>query len=99
MSCKTDVLIKGITLSFPVGRVQFLNMYPMTFIEFLMAGEQEQLVEILQKPPVQLDNAVHHLLLNRLRQYFFVGGMPEVVQACYGNPSMLDAFEVQYGGG
>ena len=82
-------------LSFPVGRVQFLNMYPMTFIEFLRAGEQEQLAEILQKPPGQLNSAVHNLLLNQLRQYFFVGGMPEVVQAYYENLSMLDAFEVQ----
>ena len=82
-------------ISFPVGRVRFLDMYPMTFAEFLFAGGQEQLVEILQKPPVLLDNAVHHLLLNQLRQYFFVGGMPEAVQAYYENLSMLDAFEVQ----
>ena len=82
-------------LSFPVGRVRFLNMYPMTFAEFLWAGGQQQLVEILQKPPVQLDRAVHDLLLNQLRQYFFVGGMPEAVRAYYENLSMLDAFEVQ----
>ena len=82
-------------LSFPVGRVRFLDMYPMTFAEFLWAGGQQQLVEILQKPPVQLDRAVHHLLLNQLRQYFFVGGMPEAVRAYYENLSVLDAFEVQ----
>lgn len=82
-------------LSFPVGRVRFLDMYPMTFAEFLWAGGQQQLVEILQKPPVHLDRAVHHLLLNRLRQYFFVGGMPEAVRAYYENLSVLDAFEVQ----
>ena len=82
-------------LSFPVGRVRFLDMYPMTFAEFLWAGGQQQSVEILQKPPVQLDRAVHHLLLNQLRQYFFVGGMPEAVRAYYENLSVLDAFEVQ----
>ena len=82
-------------ISFPVGRVQFLNMYPMTFIEFLRAGEHEQLAEILQESHGQLDSAVHNLLLNQLRRYFFVGGMPEVVQAYYENLSILDAFEVQ----
>ena len=82
-------------IPFPVGRVQFLNMYPLTFSEFLMAGGHEQLAEVLQKPPAGLDGAVHQMLLGLLRQYFFVGGMPEAVQAYYGNPSMLDAFEVQ----
>ena len=67
-------------VSFPVGRVRFLNMYPMTFAEFLAASGQEQLAEVLQKPPVRLDDVVHRLLLNRLREYFFVGGMPEAVR-------------------
>lgn len=82
-------------ISFPVGRVQFLNMYPLTFSEFLMAGGHEQLAEVLQKPPARLDAAVHQMLLGLLRQYFFVGGMPEAVVAYYENPSMLDVFEAQ----
>ena len=82
-------------VSFPVGRVQFLNMYPMTFAEFLVAGGQDQLAEILQEPPARLDDVAHQLLLNRLREYFFVGGMPEAVRAYYEAMSVLDAFEVQ----
>ena len=82
-------------VSFPVGRVQFLNMYPMTFAEFLAAGGQEQLAEILQKPPAHLGEVAHQLLLARLREYFFVGGMPEAVRAYHEATSVLDAFEVQ----
>ena len=82
-------------VSFPVGRVRFLNMYPMTFAEFLAAGGQEQLAEILQKPPVRLDDVAHRLLLSRLRDYFFVGGMPEAVRAYHEAMSVQDAFEVQ----
>ena len=46
-------------ISFPVGRVQFLNMHPMTFAEFLLAGGHEQLFQILGNPPCKLDDFVH----------------------------------------
>ncbi|MEE8059173.1 MAG: AAA family ATPase [Pseudomonadales bacterium] len=82
-------------ISFPVGRVQFLNMYPMTFAEFVLAGGNDQLFEILQQPPSLLSETIHTLLIKQLRDYFFVGGMPEAVQAYYDGGSMLDAFDVQ----
>ncbi|MCL2719943.1 MAG: ATP-binding protein [Treponema sp.] len=68
--------------SFPVGKVDRLNMFPMNFREFLLAFEERELVEKIKicfsenKP---LD-AVHHKLANEYyRQYLVVGGMPEVV--------------------
>jgi predicted AAA+ superfamily ATPase len=82
-------------ISFPVGRVQFLNMYPMTFAEFLRAGANAPLFEAFSKSPAQIDAHAHELLLQQLKDYFFVGGMPEAVQAHHQGTSMLEAFQVQ----
>jgi hypothetical protein len=82
-------------ISFPVGRVQFLNMYPLTFAEFVLAGGNVPLWETLRGPPAALDEVSHRLLLEQLRTYFFVGGMPEAVSTYLGVSSMLAAFEVQ----
>lgn len=82
-------------ISFPVGRVQFLNMYPLTFAEFVLAGGNVPLYELLRGPPAPLDDVTHRLLLEQLRVYFFVGGMPEAVSAYLDDRSMLAAFEVQ----
>lgn len=82
-------------ISFPVGRVQFLNMYPMTFAEFLLAGGHEQLVHFLSEPPRKLDDFVHRMLMDQLKNYFFVGGMPEAVRAYLDSESLLEAFDVQ----
>lgn len=82
-------------ISFPVGRVQFLNMHPMTFAEFLLAGGHEQLFQILSNPPCKLDDFVHNVLITQLKNYFFVGGMPEAVKAYFESESLLEAFDVQ----
>jgi len=82
-------------IPFPVGRVQFVNMYPMTLAEFLLAGGHEQLCRILQKPPIKIDEFVHNLIIKQLKDYFFTGGMPEAVQAYFDSGYMLEAFDVQ----
>jgi predicted AAA+ superfamily ATPase len=81
-------------ISFPVGRVQFLNLYPLTFAEFVLAGGNAPLYDMLRGPPAALAEATHRLLLEELKRYFFVGGMPEAVGA-YIDGSMLQAFDVQ----
>ncbi len=82
-------------IPFPVGRIQFVNMYPMTFAEFLLAGGHEQLYRILQEPPTEIDEFIHKLMITQLKYYFFTGGMPEAVQAYLDTGSMLEAFDVQ----
>lgn len=82
-------------ISFPVGRVQFLNMYPLTFAEFVLAGGNAPLHEVLRAAPAAVDEVIHRLLLDELKAYFFVGGMPEAVRAYLEGKSMLQAFEVQ----
>lgn len=81
-------------ISFPVGRVQFLNMYPLTFAEFVLAVGNEPLFDVLQRPPTALPEVTHKVLFEHLRNYFFVGGMPEAVAAFHDGASLLDAFEV-----
>jgi predicted AAA+ superfamily ATPase len=70
------------TFSFPVGRVQFLQMHPLTFREFLAArGYQKVLPQLPQFPGLQMDVAepIANLLAEELRNYFVVGGLPEAV--------------------
>lgn len=74
----------GITLhegtSFPVGKVDMLYMYPMDFEEFLLAMGKEQLVELLRSNSWAALTPLRGMLTELLRQYYFVGGMPEVVK-------------------
>lgn len=75
----------GITLhegtSFPVGKVDMLYMYPMDFEEFLLAMGKEQLVGLLRSNSWAALTPLRGMLTELLRQYYFVGGMPEAVKA------------------
>lgn len=66
-------------ISFPVGKVEFLNLYPLTFLEFLSALGEEDLIRLLSTLDWQLIATFKARYIERLRQYYFVGGMPEVV--------------------
>ncbi|MBQ8749904.1 MAG: ATP-binding protein [Clostridia bacterium] len=68
--------------SFPVGKVEFLNMYPMDFEEFLMANNEDFLIEQIKNCYNQntaLENGFHERALEYYKNYLFVGGMPDVV--------------------
>lgn len=75
----------GITLrhgeSFPVGKVDIIKMFPMTFDEFLIARGKDLLAEQLQKKVWSVLTSLHLTLVQMLREYYLVGGMPEVVTA------------------
>lgn len=68
--------------SFPVGKVEFLNMYPMTFSEFLIADNCENLVEYMKsiKSIEKIPDIFFNQLEEKLKAYFIIGGMPEAVQ-------------------
>ena len=74
----------GITLqhgtSFPVGKVDVIKMYPMTFSEFLIARGQDLMAELLKKKDWYTLTTLHPTLVQMLREYYLVGGMPEVVK-------------------
>lgn len=65
--------------SFPVGKVDFVDLYPLSFIEFLSAMGQEELSVLLAKQDWSLISVFHSRFVELLKHYFFVGGMPEVV--------------------
>lgn len=93
---------------FPVGKVNFLDLYPLTFLEFLSAVGADSLCKFLAKieEPVPIAEGFHQELLGYLRKYFFVGGMPEAVFS-YSNSKdlsqvrqihqdILDAYELDF---
>ncbi len=67
-------------ISYPVGQVNTINVYPMNFEEFLLAKGEKQMQLLLSTRDFQTINLLHEKFVDLLRQYFYVGGMPEVVQ-------------------
>ena len=65
--------------SYPVGKVDMMRLYPMTFEEFLWACGKEKLAEIVMNCEWNSLIALHSTLEDLLRQYYYVGGMPEAV--------------------
>ena len=82
------------SFSFPVGRVQLLNMFPMTFTEFLEGTGQSEAAAVIQKPS-ELSDVIHQHLLKQLHTYFFVGGMPECVLTYNETTSIKEAQNIQ----
>ncbi len=68
-------------LSFPVGKVDFLTLYPMNFLEFLLANGEAMLFDYLQEIKVgdKVSELLHDKLIKFLKEYYITGGMPEVV--------------------
>lgn len=67
--------------SFPVGKVDFLHLYPLSFYEFLNAIGEKKMVDLLQAKDWTMLTMVRAKFEERLRQYYFVGGMPAAVLA------------------
>ncbi|MBT8364408.1 MAG: ATP-binding protein [Deltaproteobacteria bacterium] len=68
--------------SFPVGKVNFFHLYPLTFLEFLDAMGETRYRKLLESidEPSPLADAFHSHLIDLLRRYYFIGGMPEAVK-------------------
>lgn len=66
--------------SFPVGKVDMLRLWPMNFIEFLMALGEDMILEAMHGAKDEFPNVLHDKLFNLLKHYLVVGGLPEVVQ-------------------
>ena len=67
--------------SFPVGKVDFLKLYPLSFSEFLMATGNERFAELLKNRDYEMITSFKQIFIDALKHYFFVGGMPEAVQS------------------
>lgn len=84
-------------LSFPVGKVDFLTLYPMSFIEYLRAGEEEAVANYIKqyKKGDALPAVVSEKLELLLKQYYVTGGMPEVVETWFRTKSIEQVENVQ----
>lgn len=89
----------GITLhqgsGYPVGKVEVLDLYPMSFREFLDAIGEEALRDLLDSGDWKLIGSFTQKLASLLKQYYFVGGMPEAIAAFADDQSFLDVRRIQ----
>jgi predicted AAA+ superfamily ATPase len=81
--------------SFPVGQVSFLNLYPMDFSEFLIALGHKTIVRAIEEQDWLLLKPLRNTLMTLLKQYFFVGGMPEAVLAFSETENYQEVKEIQ----
>ncbi len=89
----------GVTLgkgeSFPVGKVDMMYMYPMDYAEFLQATGNDEWVDILRSGDWQLIDVMKPKMVASLRQYYYVGGMPEVVRSFVENGDLAQVRTLQ----
>lgn len=81
--------------SFPVGKVDFMDLYPLSFFEFLDAIGQESLKSLLLSKDWELITAFQSKLQEYLRQYYYIGGMPEVVSSFITEKNMMKVRQLQ----
>ena len=81
--------------SFPVGKVDFLKLYPLSFREFLMATDKERFTELLDKQDYQMIASFRQTYIDALKHYYFVGGMPEAVQSFAENKDFNEVRDIQ----
>lgn len=81
--------------SFPVGKVEFLPLYPMDYREFLIALGQKDLAQLLDSRDWPLITAMKSRYIELLRQYHYVGGMPEVVQTYLDTQNLDEVRQIQ----
>lgn len=82
-------------VSFPVGKVDELRLYPMNFEEFLLALDEDRLAEYRKNPQCKEVNEFSERYKSLLREYLFVGGMPEVVDAYRQNKDFDEVRDIQ----
>ncbi len=80
---------------FPVGKVNFMTLYPMSFKEFLVANGEELLVEAMNENKFDTISTFSSKLIDYLKYYYFVGGMPEVVKSFVENRDFNEVRKIQ----
>lgn len=80
---------------FPVGKVSFLNLYPMDFFEFARALGEERFIELIEKKDFQMISIFKNKFEKLVKMYCYIGGMPEVVQDFINNRDYKRVREIQ----
>ena len=92
-----DFALRELASSAPVGRIEYLYLNPLTFAEFVRAVHSEELGDFLNLVDrhEQITSALHETLLDLLRTYYFIGGMPEAVHAYVTTKDLVDVQRIQ----
>lgn len=92
-------LLLGVALhqgtSFPVGKVDFLDLYPLNYKEFLLALGEERFANLLDSDDISMITTFKQKYIERLKEYYFIGGMPEVVNDFVRNKDFNKVREIQ----
>lgn len=93
-----DFALAEHSFSMPVGRISYLHLEPMSFVEFLAGVGDGELAELVATgdPSRDFGEAVHGRLLERFREYVLVGGMPEAVEAYRVARSLLESTRIHH---
>lgn len=92
-----EVRLRDAPLPFPVGRVEFMRLEPLTFLEFLRATGDQRLADDLTRSarrPAGIEEGLHHLAMQRFRQFLLVGGLPEAVDVWRTSRSLVEVSRV-----
>ncbi len=81
--------------SFPVGKVDFMHLYPLNFYEFVCAMGENQLAQLLESGDYEMMNAFSTKYTELLKKYYYIGGMPEVVQTFIDTDDYYEVRDVQ----
>ena len=81
--------------SFPVGKIEFMDLYPLSFLEFLDAMGQDKLAKLLQSKDWELITMFQSKLQEHLRLYYYIGGMPEVVSSFIADKNITKVRQLQ----
>ena len=82
-------------VSFPVGKVNVIDVFPMNFGEFLLAKGEKECYNLLQSRDFAVLNLLHNKFIDLLRQYYYVGGMPEVVKKYVESEELKEVRRIQ----
>ena len=81
--------------TFPVGKVEFLDLHPLSFKEFLLALGENELVKLINELNIELINVFSDKYRNYLKEYTYIGGMPEVVDLYKNNKDLKEVRNIQ----
>ena len=81
--------------SFPVGKVDFMTLYPLNFLEFMNATGNNNLVELLKSNDFEMITSFKGKYIDLLKQYYYIGGMPEAVSSFVANNDFTTVREIQ----
>lgn len=82
-------------VSYPVGKVDTLNIYPMNFEEFLLAKGENEAYKLIVSHDFDTTNLIHEKYVDLLRQYYYVGGMPEAVKTYIETGALKEVRRIQ----